>query len=86
MPITNKALPHLRGSAFITALRQINTVINIATSVDGVTCLQTQPAAVEILPGTKSLHSLFCNFFFNLTLLFYKYGVEVFSLFLANAN
>lgn len=51
MPITNKALLHLRGSAFITALRQINTVINIATFVDGVTCLQTQHAAGEILPG-----------------------------------
>lgn len=58
MPITNKALPHLQGSAFITALRQINTVINIATFVDGVTCLQTLHAAVEILPGLRQVSAL----------------------------
>lgn len=46
-----KALPHLQGSAFITALRQINTVINVATFVDGVICLQTPHAAVEITPS-----------------------------------
>lgn len=58
MPITNKALPHLWGSAFITALRQINTVINIATFVDGVTCLQTPPAAAEILSGLREVSAL----------------------------
>lgn len=52
MLITSKALPHLQGSAFITALRQINTVINAAMFVDSVTCLQTPQAAVEITPST----------------------------------
>lgn len=67
MLITDKALPHLQGSAFVTALRQINTVINIASFADGVTCLQTPYAAVEIIPALHKVPALpYLQFLFQL--------------------